>query len=109
MTRFQINPGEFRHIVTLQKRSDNQNNYGEENEWLDVMKARVAIYPISGKELFAAETFGTEMTHKINLRYVPGVTPDMRIKFGHRVFMIESVINFQEKNTLLQLMCKEVV
>jgi SPP1 family predicted phage head-tail adaptor len=113
MTRFRINPGEFRHIITFQKKSDGQNSYGEvsknDSDWTNVVTVRAGIYPISGKEFYAAETVNSEVSHKVNLRYIPGITPDMRIKFGARTFKIFSVINFQEKNIELQLLCKELI
>lgn len=111
MTRYRINPGNYRHIVIFQKKTDVQNNYGEEEDnWIDVLKTRAGIYPLSGKEFFAAEKVNGEITHKINLRYTPGVTSDMRIKFGERVFeLISPPINFQEKNIELQILCKEII
>lgn len=110
--RYRINPGEYRHIITIQKKTDIQNEYGEEiEEWADVVTTRAGLYPISGKEFFAAETINSEVTHKVNIRYIPNkvITPDMRVKFGDRTFHINSVINFQERNVELQLMCKELV
>lgn len=110
MSRYRINPGEFRHIVTFQKKTNVQNDYGEEiDDWENVLIARVGIYPMSGREFFAAETINSEVTHKINMRYIPGITPDMRIKFGDRIFELKSPpINFQEKKIMLQLLCKEL-
>lgn len=109
MSRYRINPGEFRHRITIQKMSKIKNDYGELlDTWVDFLEVRAAIYPLSGKEFFAAETTNNEITHKINIRYVPGITSAMRIKFGERYFQIISPpINFQEKNVLLQIMCKE--
>lgn len=110
MTRYRINPGELRHIITLQKLENTQNDYGEVIEvWKDILTTRAGIYPVSGKEFFSAETMNSEVSHKVNMRYIPGITSNMRIKFGERCFNIESVINFQERNIELQLMCKELV
>ncbi|CEG26008.1 phage head closure protein [Bacillus sp. B-jedd] len=110
MTRYRMNPGELRHIVTFQRKSEGQDSYGEgSDDWVNVLKTRVAIYPISGKEFFAAEKVNSEVTHKVNLRYIPGITSDMRMKLGERVFeLISPPINFQEKNIELQLLCKEI-
>lgn len=113
MTKFRINPGEFRHVITFQKSKGTQNEYGEEAkgpiEWDDVLTVRAGIYPMSGREFFAAETVNSEVTHKINMRYLPGITPDMRIKSRTRIFeLISPPINFQEKNVMLQLLCKEM-
>lgn len=109
MSRYRINPGEFRHRITIQKMSKIENDYGELlDTWVDFLEVRAAIYPLSGKDFFAAETTNNEITHKINIRYVSGITSAMRIKFGERYFEITSPpINFQEKNILLQIMCKE--
>lgn len=109
MSRYRINPGEFRHPIIIQKLDKVSNDYGELNDiWIDFLEIRAAIYPLSGKDFFAAETTNSEITHKINIRYIKGVTSSMRIKFGERYFeIISPPINFQEKNILLQIMCKE--
>ncbi len=111
MTRYRINPGEFRHPIIFQRVTDSQDEYGAPiNEWQNIINARAAIYPINGKDFFMAEQTNNELTHKIHIRFMPGITPDMRIKFGERYFEISSPpINFQEKNTMLQLLCKELV
>jgi SPP1 family predicted phage head-tail adaptor len=113
MTRYRINPGELRHIITFQKKSGTKNEYKEKiNEWVDVMTARAAIYPLSGKEFYAAEKMNSQVTHKIHIRYNPiqTITSDMRIKFGTRIFeLISPPINFQEKNIEIQLLCKELM
>jgi SPP1 family predicted phage head-tail adaptor len=110
MTRYRINPGEFRHIITFQKKSVDTNDYGEViDQWDNITTTRAAIYPISGKEFFSAEKINSEVTHKVNVRYLPNITTDMRVKFGERFFHIQSAINFQEKNCILQLLCKELI
>jgi SPP1 family predicted phage head-tail adaptor len=113
MSRYRINPGELRHIVTFQKPTNAENAYGEvrdDCDWVDALvDVRVGIYPISGKEFYTASSVNSEVTHKIKMRYVPNITSDMRIKFGERIFeLISPPINFQEKNVEIQLLCKEV-
>lgn len=114
MSRYRINPGELRHRIIIQKFNTPTNDYGEievnnQDAWDDIATVRAAIYPISGKEFFAAETVNSEVSHKVKLRYIKDLTPSMRIKFKDRIFSIESIINFQEKNIELQLLCKELV
>lgn len=107
-----MNPGSLRHKITFQKLNNVQDTFGQPVEvWNDVFtNVWASVIPISGKELFAAETVNSEITHKIKLRYKSGITPDMRIKFKDRYFSITGPpINFQEKNKELQLMCKELV
>ena len=114
MSRYRINPGELRHRIIIQKLKSPLNDYGEievnnQETWIDIAVVRAGIYPISGKEFFAAETVNSEITHKVKIRYIKGLSPSMRIKFNNRIFSIESIINFQEKNIELQLLCKELI
>lgn len=115
MAKYVINAGELRHRITIQSPSNIQNEYGEievnsDETWIDFATVRASITPISGKEFFAAETVNSEITHKIKIRYIKGIASNMRVKFGDRYFDITSPpINFQEKNTELQLLCKELV
>lgn len=102
--------GDLRHRITLQRLEMVQDSYGQPTEtWSDVVIVWAAVNPISGREFFQAETINSEVTHKILIRYRQGIEPAMRIKFKDRIFTIISVINFQEKNEALQLMCKELI
>jgi SPP1 family predicted phage head-tail adaptor len=49
----------------------------------------------------------SEISHKIRIRYLASVTPKLRIKFGTRYFDIVSVINPDERNEYLEMMCRE--
>ena len=111
MSRYLINAGEFKHVVTIQDQTGSTNSYGEatDEDWTDFSKTRAGIYPISGREFFFCFQVNSEITHKVNMRYISGVKPNMRIKFNDRFFEIISVINFQEGNKLLQLLCKELI
>lgn len=117
MTMFRINPGKYRSIVTFQQLITTKNPYGEvpkddEANWVDVYTVRVGIFPLSGKELVTAQITQNEITCKIHVRYNPTVkiTPDMRIKYGTRIFdIVAPPVNFQEHDMELQILCKERV
>lgn len=108
MTKFRQDAGSYRHPVTIQKQVSTTNDYGEKIfDWEDVITVKAGIYPISGKDYISAVEVNSEITTKINLRYVPNITADMRVKFGSRIYTIIAVINFQERDRELQLACKE--
>lgn len=111
--RYRMNPGSLKHKITFQKLGSTKNSYGElkkdNDNWINYKDVRAAIYPVSGREFFSAEKVNSEVTHKVNLRYIKGLSPDMRIKFGDRLFSIISIINFQERNTELQILAKELL
>lgn len=110
MSRYRINPGEFRHIITFQEMEERKNQFGEMTKvWVDKFSTRAGIYPLSGKEFFTADKENSEISHKINIRYRPDINQKMRIIFEGRVFNIESIINFQERNILIQIMAKELL
>lgn len=100
-----MDPGKLNHRITFQI----QNLDSEEEEWNDIVTTWASINPISGREYYQAETINSDLTHKVRLRYRKGITPDMRILYKDRIFNIVSVINEYEKNTMLQLMCRELI
>jgi SPP1 family predicted phage head-tail adaptor len=115
MTRYKINAGKYKHIVTFQKLVETTNEYGEiirdgDTNWEDFIKARVGIYPISSKEIVQAKMTESEITHRIQMRYDPTfvINSHMRIKYGSRIFDIVSPpINYQEANREIEMLCKE--
>jgi SPP1 family predicted phage head-tail adaptor len=110
MTMFQINAGKYRHKIQIQKLVSSQDEYGEtDNHWQTIVTTKAGIFPISGREFYAAQEVQSEMTHKIQTRYIKGISSDMRILFDGRVFnIISPPINWQEKNRELQFNCKEI-
>ena len=100
-----MDPGKLNKRITFQL----QDLDSEDEDWKDIATTWANINPISGKEYYSAETINSDLTHKIRLRYRRGITPDMRILYNGRIFYIVSVINEYEKNTMLQLMCRELI
>lgn len=102
--------GQLRHRIDLQTKVASRGTFGEETiTWRTEATVWGSIEPISGREYFLAYQVQSEVTHRIRLRYYKGVRPDWRIKFGSRVFDILSVINPEEKNSEMNLMCREFV
>ena len=100
-----MDPGKLNKRITFQL----QDLDSEDEDWKDIATTWANINPISGKEYYSAETINSDLTNKIRLRYRRGITPDMRILYNGRIFYIVSVINEYEKNTMLQLMCRELI
>lgn len=108
MTHFLQNAGKYRQPITFQKQVTTINEYGERVQtFSNFVTVKASIMPISGKLLISAEAIKSEITHQVHCRYVPNITHDMRILFGTRMFYVVAVINFQEANKELQMMCKE--
>lgn len=102
--------GRLRHRITLMRQVNEINDYGATiTEWKSVATVWAEVKPLSGREYFSAQQVQSEVTTQIWLRYLDGIMPTMRVKFGKRTLEIVSVLNTQERNVSLQLMCKEVI
>lgn len=101
--------GKLRHRITIQEPITARNGFNEAiTTWVTVATVWASVEPISGREFFAAEHVQSEITHRIRVRYRAGIAPTMRVVFNGRYLMIESVINYGERGTDLQLMCRQM-
>ena len=103
-----MDAGMLRHLITIQQRTTDKNSYNELTDWQDFITVHASVGTLTGKEYFAAEQIQSEVTHKVIIRYAAGIKPSMRVKFGDRLFDIMYIVNFQERNIELTLMCSEV-
>nr|DAI41998.1 MAG TPA: Putative head tail adaptor [Caudoviricetes sp.] len=103
-----MNIGKLRHRITLLRQVNEVNDYGASTQtWKRVATVWANVRPLSGREYFSAQQVQSEITTQIWLRYIEGIKPTMKVKFGKREFEILSVLNIQERDVSLQLMCKE--
>ena len=108
-----IDAGKLRHRVLLQSCTGAADDYGDplysnDGQWTPEAAVWAAIDPVSGKEFYAAEQAQSSVSHKIRLRYRPGVSAAWRVLYGSRVFRILSVIDWEERHESLLLMVQEV-
>lgn len=104
----------YRHYITIQSQKVTTNTYGEENiSWVDDSECFAEIKPIRGDEYYNARQIKSIVTHKITMRYTTlsdGTRikqSNSRIKFGDRIFNIESIVNLMERDIDLELMVVE--
>lgn len=88
-----------------------QNAYGEPGAAAGTLASNVwcSIDPVGGDETFEGLQVIAKATHKIQLRYLAGVTPGCHVVFGSRTFYVGLIQNAQEDNWLLTLVCEEKV
>ena len=102
--------GKLRHRILIEQAAETRDADGSVIEaWSAYATVQASIEPLSAREYFAAQSTQADVTHRINLRYLAGVTPKMRVSYGSRLFDILSVINVGERNRELQLICREKV
>lgn len=104
--------GKLRHKVDIEHQSagsPQQFGTGEPDvAWIVFLNdIWAAVEPLSGRELFAAQEFHSEVTTRIRLRYRDGITAAMRVAFESRHYNILYIIDPEERHRELHLLCSE--
>ena len=103
-----MNIGDLNKRITLQYPSRVSDSMGGFTvTWVDATTAWAAIWPVSATEQIQAAQQVITITHKIRIRYRSGIESSWRVKFGDRYFSIVSIINPNERNRMLDILCKE--
>ncbi len=99
--------GKLRHKVSIERATITQDDYGGiVRTWGTVATVPASVEPINGREYFTAYTTLSEVTTRIRIRYLDGLTVTDRITHRGTVYNIVSVINSDMRNEELVLMCK---
>lgn len=102
--------GAMRHKIEFVTIAETQDAYGSAIEAeVHHSYAMAEIKPISGGEKFMSNQLFAKATSQIRCRYVAGVTPKHKIKFGSRTFDIIDSQNEDERNKKLFIIAKEIV
>jgi len=120
-----VNAGELRNKITIQELQRVPDGYGGYTEtWNNITtKTWAKIQPLRGNERYQAQQISSALSCKIILRYLDGVKPQMRVCSSDsilpcllpfvlsdlQIFHIISVINVEERNEVLELLCKEEI
>lgn len=106
----QINPGKYRHKIHFLKRVKGRDEYGEPIDDWPIFKGEIwaSKEPLLGNEYFNALTANTKVEVKFNMRFVPGITNEMRIKHGNDIYEILSAVNVKSLNRELLCYCRLV-
>lgn len=100
--------GRLRHEVLIERVTITQDpDYGGVIEsWSTVGLFPASVEPLQGREFIAAQAALSEVTTKIRMRYLAGMTTADRITHGGKTYNVLSVINPEMRNVELELMCK---
>lgn len=103
--------GDLRRVVVIQSSTGTADGMGgkEDITWSDFLKVFAKIEPYSAREQFEKQQLKPRVTHKVTIRYVDGLTSDMRVKYGDRYLQIKGIRNIFEKDRFMELACEEGV
>jgi len=104
-----IDPGRLRERVTIQQATETRNRMGETTQtWGTYAERWASVEGLSGREVLLSGQQQTEVTHRVRLRYVDGMTGQMRILWRGRVLEITSLLEHNNR-TEHELLCVEAV
>ena len=101
---------DYRYKIDFLKRVDGYDDYGEPIDDWQPFKTGIwaSKEPLLGNEYFNALTTNTKVEVKFNMRYVEGITNEMRIRHDGKVYEILSAINVKGLNRELLCYCRLV-
>lgn len=101
-----LKASDLRHPITLESPVLNSDG-SQSGSWKQRIKARAKIEPFAGRELLLSQQVSPRLTHRVTMRYRPGVVTDWRIRFRGRILHIDRSINIEERNRVLEIICVE--
>jgi SPP1 family predicted phage head-tail adaptor len=81
---------------------------GASRSWVVVAPLWGEIERLRGETRLAADRLEQAITHRVTLRWRAGVTPQMRLRLGARVFVICAARDPDESRRRLVLDCEEI-
>lgn|SRR4030065_1640189 len=100
--------GELRNYITIQQPTESQDaNLELILTWSTFATVWASIEPLIGREFYAARQVNAELTGKISLRFINGITAKMRVLYDSKTYNIEAVIDVENRHKELILLVKE--
>ncbi len=88
-----IDPGKLRERVTIEAAVGSTNALGETVlSWSTTSAVWASVEGVSAREAISAGTQNVVITHKVRMRYLPGLTQDMRFVWRSRTLEIVSLL-----------------
>lgn len=101
--------GRFRERVTILKPVEVQNPFGEATlNWESLGSVWANVMNLSAADYFAAQQAGTLASHRITMRFFPGMSPVFRLVWRGRTMDVVSVCE-REQRSLHEVLAKEDV
>ena len=105
----QLDARELREVLYLERPSGTPSPSSGQSRrrWTRYATVRGRVEPLTGREFWQAQEVNSQTTHRVKIRYVPGVTSKDRVIFGARELNITSAVNVEERGRIIILMCAE--
>lgn len=101
-----MDPGVLRETIVLQSKSVTRDAAGGEVvTWTTAASCWAEVAPIGGREFVTLRAAQQDLTHRVRMRYLPGINPGMRLMWRGTAYDVREVINAGARNRELELLC----
>jgi len=100
--------GKLRNYIEIQQKVMVENaNLEWVESWPSFTHCWASIEPLIGREYWSARQVVSEVSAKIRMRYIAGITTLMKVIDGLKTYGIEAVIDVENRHEELVLLVKE--
>lgn len=104
-----IDAGQLRERIVVQQANESRNRLGETTyAYSTFAEVWASVTGVTAREFLLASTQQTEITHRIRMRFLAGLTNQMRISWRGRTLQIISVLE-HENRSVHELICTETI
>jgi SPP1 family predicted phage head-tail adaptor len=101
--------GRMRERVTVQQATERRNSLGETTlEWATYATRWASVQGVSSREAIELGQVDVSVTHRVRMRYVDGMTHNMRLLWRGRVLEIVSLLEYDNRSEHVAV-CEEAV
>jgi SPP1 family predicted phage head-tail adaptor len=91
--------GRMRERIRIEQATENRNAIGEVvQSWQTFAERWASVDGLSSREFLLQGQQQTEISHRVRLRYVDGMTSQMRIVWRDRVLEINSLLEHRNRS-----------
>jgi SPP1 family predicted phage head-tail adaptor len=100
----------LRKAVTIMQPAWKADDYGDPSQQTFTTLATVyaEIEPLTGQQLTEARQVHSEVSHRVRIRYLKGLTAACQVEWQSRKLQIVAVMNAEERDTMWTLLCREL-
>ena len=99
--------GKMRERVTVQQATERRNSLGETTlEWATFAERWASVEGVTAREALGAGQLEVSITHRVRLRYIDGLTQQMRLLWRGRTLEIVSLLEHNNRSEH-ELICQE--
>lgn len=103
-----VDTRQMRERLTVQSPHERQNPFGEASlEWQDEGEVWASVQGLSSREMLMAQQSDAIITHKVRMRFFPGITHKHRLVWRGRTLEIASLTE-RETRTVHEILAREV-